>query len=106
MRYYLEVPVSGISCDARTEKANFWTMKVIKNAIRPETGTSNWYPNLLSVFYGPLPSELSRHIFCVLPILTTVLVENIPEPTTEHELFGSIPRPRGSYLKHLVGTFR
>jgi hypothetical protein len=99
MRDYFEVPVSGISSDATAEKVNFWTMKLIKKAKRPETGTSKWYPNLLSVFNDSLHSELSRRIFCVLPILTKVGVENILARATEHELFGSKPRPRGSYLK-------
>jgi hypothetical protein len=48
---------------------------------------------LVSVFYGPLCSELSRRNFCVLPHLTKVLVQNIPKPTKKCELFLSRPRP-------------
>jgi hypothetical protein len=48
------------------------------------------------------PSTLrivKTQLLCPSENLTKVGVENIPKTTMEHELFGSKPRPRGSYLK-------
>jgi len=67
--------------------------------MKPIGATSKWYVNNISVVKSFLHSKVSGRIFCDVPNLKLVFVENVPEPTTNHELFGSKPRPRRSYLK-------
>jgi hypothetical protein len=71
--------------------------------MKPIGATSKLYLNHISVFKSFLHSKVSGRNFCDLPNLKMVFVENIPEPTTNHELFGSKPRPRRSYV--LCGDF-
>ena len=98
MGYNFEVAAIDISSDDTTEKDVFRSIWLIKTSMKPISATSKSNLNLLSVLKSFLHSKVSGPNFCDLPNLTMVLVENIPEPTTSHELFGSKPRPRGSYL--------